>query len=485
MSNSSKTNVSSPKIISIIAAMLFSSVCWYVSYGLSGDYWYLVWLAPIPILILSFRLSAKAAFLIAFIAYAIGRLSWASFLVSVATLVPAIIFTILLSLIFAVIVLITRRIVVRSGKWWAVFVFPVIWTTIDFLIYKYSADGSAASIAYTQSNLLPLIQIASVTGMAGISFFVTFFPSAIAVGWYHRHEKQKLVPLTVTSIVIILTVFLFGAIRISNHKEGATLKVGLAVLDEKFHYITDHPELQKEMESAFSYTREIKKLADQGARLVVLPERAINITNETYTSLMEIFMIAAKENHVAIVAGYTNFKDSPRRNSAMVINSDGKPIISYNKIHLVTGLENQFTPGAEIGLLQFDSIPAGLAICKDLDFPSYIRKYGEKSITFLCVPAWDFIKDDWLHARMAILRGVENGFSEIRTARQGRLTISDYTGNVSAEASTAKNNEASLIGEVSLQKKQTLYSRFGDWFGILNVVIAIFFILVAIRKRAI
>jgi len=34
---------------------------------------------------------------------------------------------------------------------------------------------------------------------------------------------------------------------------------------------------------------------------------------------------------------------------------------------------------------------------------------------------------------MAILRGVENGFSEIRTARQGRLTISDYTGKVNFE----------------------------------------------------
>jgi len=70
---------------------------------------------------------------------------------------------------------------------------------------------------------------------------------------------------------------------------------------------------------------------------------------------------------------------------------------------------------------------------------------------------------------MAILRGVENGFSEIRAARQGRLTISDYYGKVNNEASSATGNAVSLTGEISLEKKETIYSRFGDWFGIINL----------------
>jgi apolipoprotein N-acyltransferase len=112
-----------------------------------------------------------------------------------------------------------------------------------------------------------------------------------------------------------------------------------------------------------------------------------------------------------------------------------------------------------------------------------MRNYGNDDVVFLCDPAWDFIKDDWLHSRMAILRGVENGFSEIRSAKEGRLTISDYYGKVNYEISSAAGNKAELIGKVALQRKQTVYTRFGDWFGVLNLIAAICFIVLILFKR--
>lgn len=90
----------------------------------------------------------------------------------------------------------------------------------------------------------------------------------------------------------------------------------------------------------------------------------------------------------------------------------------------------------------------------------------------MVAPAWDFEVDDWLHGRMAILRGVENGFSEVRAARQGRLSISDAYGRVLYETSTAKGEEATLIGDVPVAHISTLYSRFGDWFGIVSCAAA-------------
>ena len=121
--------------------------------------------------------------------------------------------------------------------------------------------------------------------------------------------------------------------------------------------------------------------------------------------------------------------------------------------------------------------------CTNLDFPDYIKKYGKSEISFLCIPAWDFVKDDWLHSRMSILRGVENGFSEVRTARLGRLTISDCFGRVTYEANSASGQAVALSGKVSLQKRDTIYTRFGDWFGIANLIAAISFIFFGGRKR--
>jgi apolipoprotein N-acyltransferase len=106
-------------------------------------------------------------------------------------------------------------------------------------------------------------------------------------------------------------------------------------------------------------------------------------------------------------------------------------------------------------------------------------------VVFLCVPAWDFVVDDWLHSRMAVLAGVENGFSEVRPARLGRLTISDQYGRITAETSCVDKKTTSLIGQVSTDRIQTFYTQYGDWFGILVACAALlFFFLMLARGKA-
>ncbi len=192
---------------------------------------------------------------------------------------------------------------------------------------------------------------------------------------------------------------------------------------------------------------------------------------------------AARTNHVFIVTGYTNLIDKKDRNSALVIDDNGNVLSNYNKRHLVKGFEDRFTSGNKIGFFTFDNDPAGVAICKDLDYPRYINQYGKNKIEVLCVPAWDFVVDDWLHSRMAILRGVENGFSEIRTARLGRLTISDPYGRVLAEASSSDGKAVRLIGKVPLVKLNTFYNEHREWFGYLMILATVFFLFTIIKRQ--
>ena len=99
------------------------------------------------------------------------------------------------------------------------------------------------------------------------------------------------------------------------------------------------------------------------------------------------------------------------------------------------------------------------------------------------VPAWDFIQDGWLHSRMAILRGVENGYAIVRTARQGQLTISDHKGKVLYEASCTNNKAAALTGKFPLVSTKTIYSQFGDWFGYFIAITAVIFILLRLQSK--
>ncbi|MDJ1481776.1 nitrilase-related carbon-nitrogen hydrolase [Cytophagaceae bacterium YF14B1] len=467
----------------MVLGTLISGLGWYVSCGLSGEYGWLLWIAPVPVLILSFQTSKGATFLIAFTAYLIGRLSWFSYLESVATLIPAIIFTLLFPLVFACIILISRIIVLQIGSWYTLFAFPVFFTTFEFLFSISSPHGTAGSIAYSQMNILSLIQIASVTGMLGITFFVTCVPSAIAVGWLYHKEKVQFRYILSFLTLLIISVLGLGEFRLISIPRTPKFKAGLVSLDEKYHYEPGRVEASKEIKAVENYVFQIAELARQGAHMIVLPERAINIHTETNVEIFSLLQDAARQNQVGLVIGYTNLVQKPETNAALIIDVTGNLLNQYNKVHLIPGLESQFMPGKDPGIVNFMSNQTGMAICKDLDFTRYIRKYGVAGISVLFVPAWDFTVDDWLHSRMAILRSVENGFSQVRAARKGRLTINDAYGRVTSEANCADGQQALLIGSVSIVRIHTLYSRFGEWFGVLNVLAVIWFISIYMYRR--
>jgi len=472
------------KLSFVAGAVATSGLCWYFANDLSGNYWYLLWIAPVPVLITSFRMSSKWTFFVACIAYLLGRLSWLPYLLTVLPIPLAIFFTLLLPLIFALIILLTRKIVLRDRGGWSVFAFPVFWCLFEFLLFKFSPDGTAGSISYAESNFLPVVQIASVTGILGVSFLVTLFPSVIAVGSHFRFQRMK-GPLA-AAILLIVGSMVFGIVRLNEKSSNkAELTAGLAVLDEKFHSETDHPDTTKEMQTTNLYADAITTLAQQGAQVVVLPEKIVNATTATEATVKDIFLRAAISNHTAIVTGYTQLmNDKTRLNKALVISPKGDLLSDYQKVNLFEGeARSGFVPGNQISVFDLHNIGSGVAICKDMDYSGFIRKYDKNHPLIMYVPAWDFIQDGWLHSRMAIMRGVENGYVIVRAARQGQLTISDYKGKVLYETSCTNNKAAGLVGMFPLVETKTIYRQFGDWFGYLIAITAIIFIVLRQNAR--
>jgi apolipoprotein N-acyltransferase len=86
-------------------------------------------------------------------------------------------------------------------------------------------------------------------------------------------------------------------------------------------------------------------------------------------------------------------------------------------------------------------------------------------------PAWDFVSDGEYHARMAVLRGIEQGFSVIRTANQGRLTVSDPYGRIVAEALSSQEAVTTLLVAAPVGNVQTVYRTLGDTFAWACVVL--------------
>src|SRR4051812_23805867 len=110
--------------LQLITGTLLSGLAWYFAIDLSGSFGWLLWIAPLPLLLIAFRSTARQTFACAFVAYLIGRLNWVPFLLKLMPAVPVIIITVLLTLLYALVILGTRRIVLARTNFITVLAYP-------------------------------------------------------------------------------------------------------------------------------------------------------------------------------------------------------------------------------------------------------------------------------------------------------------------------------------------------------------------------
>ena len=460
-----------------LGAMLVSGGLLFMSYGLQ-PWWPAAWLAPIPLLIVAFAAPAGTAWWLACGAGLIGGLSPFTYYMVVTTPVLAVVLTLLLALLWGVVVTLTHRVVVGTPHWTRVFAFPVLWAALDTLIAAVSPHGSAGSLAYSQMEALPVIQIASLAGTPGIVFVVTLLGSLVAV---EAHRRRRDEPSDAVPPLLVLAVILgFGFVRLATAGTPTSTPVGLAALDTAPLArvgISGEPLWT-------AYAGGVETLAQRGARLIVLPEKIDAIDAETAPTLQRRLGALARRHKVHLVAGVSVVSDEGRENRAWLFSPAGALAADYNKQHLIPGIEAAFEPGREDAIVRHEADHYGVAICKDLDFPALGRRYAVRGAEIMLVPAWDFQRDAWLHSRSAVLRGVESGFAIVRAARNGRLTVSDRYGRVLAELPSAADGVAILVAAAPRGGTPTPYAYRGDVFGWICVILALVVWLRAVLVRA-
>ena len=74
---------------------------------------------------------------------------------------------------------IDRLVAARWEHWLSTLLFPLACVAVDFANARLGPYASNGSIAYSQSDNLPLIQVAAVTGIYGVTFLVTWFGSTL------------------------------------------------------------------------------------------------------------------------------------------------------------------------------------------------------------------------------------------------------------------------------------------------------------------
>jgi apolipoprotein N-acyltransferase len=429
--------------------------------------WPLMWFAPLPVLLFAARSSWWAAALAAIAAWAVGGLNlWHYFTAALhAPLAQRVEIAAAPAVMFALAVLLFRALLKRGAWWSALLSFPAAWVSYEYILNLSSPHGTALNLSYSELNFLPLLQLASITGLWGISFLLFLFSSALAIGIHLRTTapKQALRIVSATLGVVVL-VLAFGAVRLASPPPpGKSVRVGLVASDLPANQGVAAP--GADAERLFrDYAAAAASLAAQGAEAVVIPENLGVVEDPNTAATDAIFQSLADKTNATIVVGAGHVESAAKFNEARVY-APASPVQLYAKHHLLPPFESKFTPGKTRLTMQEPKGIWGVAICKDMDFTQLSRQYGNAGSGLMLVPAWDFVLDRFQHGHMAVMRGVESGFAIARAARGGYLTVSDNRGRILAETESNAAPFATLLVDVPAIHDDTIYLMFGDWFA--------------------
>jgi apolipoprotein N-acyltransferase len=458
--------VSYQRIMEAILAIAACATMFYFGNGLD-PWWPLMWFAPLPLLFFALRSKWWEAAFTAVAAMMLGNLNLWSYLVTGLRLPVWAWVEIFLaaSAGFALGVLLFRALVLRGAVWSGLLALPALWVSIEYARNLTTPHGTAGSFAYSQLEFLPFLQLASITGPWGMSFVLLLFPAAMAIALHLRTSTPKrALQVAGVGAGVVALVLVFGLLRLALPPDQKQMvKVGLIASDEKANVMVTDP--GADTERLFrDYAGQASRLASEGAQAIVMPEK-LGVTLQGKAGGTDALLQSlASQTGATIVAGVVQV-DAPVKYNQARIYTPGSDVQSYDKEHMLPPFESDLTVGTTRVLLAHPQQKWGVAICKDMDFASPSRLYGKAGAGLMLVPAWDFVVDASWHGHIALMRGVEDGFSIARAAKKGFLTVSDDRGRVIGEVSSSSAPFATLLVSVPAAHDWTVYQWLGDWFA--------------------
>lgn len=384
----------------------------------------------------------------------------------------------------------------------ATLVFPLAWVSVELVFFRWVTPyGSWASLAYTQSEKLALLQLASITGIAGISFLMTWFASVVA--WMLRPDQStaRRIRAAATFGAVLLAVAIFGQLRLVSDHARDTVRVAalvpsgraVAALEELLAPVRRGEELDESalpaIEAAASRLNDdllerTLREARAGAELVAWSETAGRLFVYDEEAFTQRAGRIARDEGVVLLLGIGVWHPDgspPFENKVLAIDATGSVAWEYHKAHPIIGAESSFIdPGdGAVRYLDTEFGRVGAAICHDLDFPPLLRQASADRIGLMVGPSADWSRIAVLHARMSVFRAVENGFSLVRPTSNGRSMAVDTRGRVTARVDFPRD---AMVAEVSAAGVRTVYGVVGDLFSWLCLA-GLVAVLIAVRRR--
>ncbi len=408
------------------------------------------------------------------------------------------------------------------------FLIPAAWVALEWArSYLFTGFGWAL-LGYSQSNNLPIIQIADVTGAYGVSFLIVIFNVALFLVIKNLRKMKECLVAVVMAAILITAVSGYGLLRLNNVFTGEKLKVSVVQGNIPQVQKWDERFAEKIIER---YTELTILAAAEKPDLVIWPETSVPGFIENEKILLEWIGALAKRANAPLLVGAPRYEDLDGRelyyNSAFFFLKDGSPDRHYDKIHLVPFGEyvplgrlfffvqrfaarpiGDFVGGKEFTVLRFPiersvkekdrnwklvkKVGFGCLICFEDIFPDLARGFVRNNAAFLV----NMTNDAWFgrssaayqHAQASVFRAVENRVNVIRAANTGLSCFIDQKGRIVSKVSKSDKDlfvDGFKTEDIVLSRTRTLYTAYGDIFAYLCIFFTVFCLSRSTRIRGI
>jgi apolipoprotein N-acyltransferase len=384
---------------------------------------------------------------------------------------------------------------------------PLAWVGADYLRSFLLTGFPWTMLGHSQYRLLPLIQIADITGVFGITALIVL--ANVVVYRILRALSGAEIPYPAKSACIFVLALIvtlgYGFYRL-NTPRNPTVPLNVALIQGNIDQAVKWSPAFRETTLDIYANLSRQAVARQAADLIVWPESAAPFFFQENSPASDRIRTLARELRSHLLFGspaaemrgghYTNL------NSAFLLAPDGSETGRADKMHLVPFGEyvpltrllpfvnklvhgiGDFAPGKAIKPLKA-TVPLGVLVCYEAIFPELARTHvnsGSRILVNITNDAW-FGRSSapYQHLAMTAFRAVETRTPLIRAANTGITSIIDQNGHI--RGMTSLFREAVMVGEVHPGNADAPYLKIGDLFAQACLGLSALLLLVQWRKK--
>ncbi len=385
----------------------------------------------------------------------------------------------------------------RLSGWMKLLAMPVAWSAIEFIkfIAPVVEDWWFVLLAKSAWRFPAALQILGITGFPGLSFLIMLANVVVASLLLKRLKfeswqvEQRVSLITLSLITLLLVIGAFSIPKTSAETFTIAALTDLVNQDPAIlasgEFDGTKANTPETSQAIFDLDAELtRSVADQHPDFIVWSENEFADADDAH--FIDQLKGLAVEVDSYIVTDVVWKTEMGMHDTALMVSPSGEEVGRRAKINITSGEGNAgFSPGPRAYPVFSSSYgDIGVAVCWDRHRLFIIRELARSGADIMLLTVDDDFNANTtfppFHASDGVFRAAENRVAMGLGTTSGISLVIDPYGRITAEGEI--NERGVIVGETFTVDGQTLYTRFGDWFGWLMVGV-LFSLFLATLKR--